>query len=147
MILDTCLTFGNSSTKSKQRRELVSMSDVYEPVYKPNKNGECWVYLADASRIKARTGRQPDMTLCTREANHVSSVFIPDVERPYGYGDVKGTSDGLLFVFNERGFELFVCKGKKTNIHTLYSMLRDGELDSEMESLRKRVKTVNNGSR
>jgi len=68
----------------------------------------------------------------------VSGVFIPDIQRPgIGYGDIKGTTDAALFVISENSLEILIAKGKKNTAFALYQLLVDGELDSEIEALRK----------
>lgn len=80
-------------------------------------------------------------------SNNLSSVFVPDVTLPYGYGDVYKTSDAILFKFNE-GFavvdgrvimggsiDVFICRGQSRNVQALYTMLCDGDLDDEIEAI------------
>ncbi|MCD8306362.1 MAG: hypothetical protein LUC49_06900 [Prevotella sp.] len=69
-------------------------------------------------------------------------MYIPDVEQPLkGYGDVKGTGDGLLFLFSAdmKQMEVFVARGYKRCINELCTLFIDGELDDEIEALRNRA--------
>lgn len=80
--------------------------------------------------------------------NNISSIFIPDIETPLkGYGDVVGTNDGLLFLFKEdyKQFEIFVARGYKNNIHNLFNLFLDGELDNEINVIRNRAKEKSEG--
>ena len=60
-----------------------------------------------------------------------------------GYGDVRNTQDAILIVFNGTysQMEIFVARGQKNNRMQLYNLLADGELDSEMDSLKKQAVT------
>ena len=68
----------------------------------------------------------------------------------FAYGDFKGTSDALLFVFHNLEvvngavmpgavIEVFVARGKSRDRIALYNLLCDGELDEDMQALRSRV--------
>lgn len=84
------------------------------------------------------------------KTGHISSLYNPDLKLPYWYGDMKGTSDALLFVHKHTEFvnggiqagaiiELFVARGQRHNQRQLYNLLCDGELDEEMDFLRKQT--------
>ena len=90
--------------------------------------------------------RKADKSISIKGKN-LSSVFVPDVEKPLGYGDFKGTTDALLFVFHDlkvvdgavqKGsvIEVFVARGKSKDRVALFELLSDGELDEEMNELR-----------
>lgn len=72
---------------------------------------------------------------------------MPDVAKNIAYGDFRGTTDALLFVFHnlnvvngviQKGsvIEVFVARGKSKDRVPLFEMLSDGELDEEMNELR-----------
>ena len=81
--------------------------------------------------------RRPDRVLT--KGGNVSGVFVPDPMLPYAYGDVKGTTDALLFVFSpdQTVIEIFIIKGHKHNQHNYYLLLCEGELDGELERFRR----------
>ncbi len=88
--------------------------------------------------------RKADRTITN--GTNISSVFIPDLENPLkGYGDTKGTNDGLLFLFSEdyRQLEVFVARGYKNNIKNLCNLFLDGELEAEINILRERARATN----
>ena len=60
-----------------------------------------------------------------------------------GFGDVKSTQDAILIVFNFNysQMEIFVARGQKNNCRQLYNLLADGELDTEIASLKKQAVT------
>ena len=55
-----------------------------------------------------------------------------------GYGDIKGTQDGLLFEFSEsyQVLEIYVLKGQKNVIEQWYWIMADFELEQGLESIR-----------
>lgn len=90
--------------------------------------------------------RKTDKSISIK-GNNLSSVYVPDVNSTYAYGDVRGTSDALLFVFHNlespngiiqagAQIDVFVARGQRNNRAQLYNLLADGELDEEMEALR-----------
>ena len=92
-------------------------------------NGVPETFAADAQR-------RADLALtCTK---NISSVFVPDIERPYrAYGDVKGTTDALLIRLAEdyTGVELYVARGYKNNSKNLFRAWVDGELENDVATL------------
>lgn len=97
--------------------------------------------------------RKADKSISIKSKN-LSSVYVPDPNTNFAYGDFKGTSDALLFVFHDLKIidgviqagaiiEVFVARGKSKDRVPLYNALCDGELDEEMNALKKQVtKTV-----
>ena len=70
---------------------------------------------------------------------NISSVFIPYLDKPlYGYGDVKGSQDAILFIFSAdyTRLELFIARGYRSNARALFQRFLDGGLNSELEILR-----------
>ncbi len=94
--------------------------------------------------FSANAQRKADRAITN--GDNISSVYIPDLENPLrGYGDAKGTNDGLLFLFSEdyKQLEVFVARGYKNNIKNLCNLFLDGELDGEINTLRERAKATN----
>lgn len=124
-------------TKSKSRFDLVYNSENYEPVHNPNNKGEVFIYFGENPNIRANTRRKSSLTITARN-KHLTSVFIPEVAKPnLAFGDFA--EDGILIILSEQSIELLICKGKKNVLHNLYSLLFDGELDSEIETFRSQV--------
>lgn len=70
---------------------------------------------------------------------NISSVFIPDLHSPlYGFGDVKGTLDAILFIFSPdyQTMEIFISRGNKMNQRGVYNLLVSGQLNGELAALR-----------
>jgi hypothetical protein len=125
------------------RMDCISSTKGY-PVFEAlrNKAGSLFVYFGD---VPASCGgdikRRADKAI-TKTTN-ISSVFVPDVEKLLGFGDVKSTQDAILIVFNcnYSQMEIFVARGQKNNCRQLYNLLADGELDTEIASLKKQAVT------
>lgn len=108
-----------------------------------NAKGQLFFYYCDVpDRFKADVKRKADKIISNRFGKNVSSVFVPDISLPFGYGDVNGTNDAILLIFNndQTEIEILVSKGKRNNRLVLYHLLTDGELQTEIEALRKAVK-------
>ena len=107
-----------------------------------NKAGSLFVYFGDVpASFGGDIKRRADKAI-TKTTN-ISSVFVPDVEKLLGFGDVKSTQDAILIVFNcnYSQMEIFVARGQKNNCRQLYNLLADGELDTEIASLKKQAVT------
>jgi hypothetical protein len=65
------------------------------------------------------------------------------VELNLAYGDVKGTQDAILIVFNADciTIEIFVARGYKNNRVNLWQNLADGNYNDEISELRDRAVT------
>jgi hypothetical protein len=79
------------------------------------------------------------------KGNNLSSVMCQMFLINFGYGDMRGTTDALLFAFDnfdvidgkiQEGavIEIFVARGMKENHSQLYNLLCDGELDDEIDN-------------
>ena len=83
---------------------------------------------------------KPAFTLCSNEQGHISGIYLPDLEEAahLGYGDIKGTQDGLICEFSEnyQVLEIYVFKGLKSIIEQLFWIMVDGELEQELEGIR-----------
>ena len=144
MILTDYYNFGKlPEQKSKMRMDCISSTKDY-PVFEAlrNKAGSLFVYFGDVpASFGGDIKRRADKAI-TKTTN-ISSVFVPDVEKLLGFGDVKSTQDAILIVFNcnYSQMEIFVARGQKNNCRQLYNLLADGELDNEIASLKKQAVT------
>lgn len=141
MILDALYKL--SKSEGKTRFNVTGSTgnyDVFETL--KNAKGELFFYYCDTpERFKADVRRKADKIISNRFGKNVSSVFVPDIQLPFAYGDVNGTNDAILLIFNSdhTQIEIFVAKGKRNNRLQLFQLLTDGELQIEIEALRKRV--------
>lgn len=142
MILDALYKLAKGENKT--RFNVTHSTGNYE-VFEMLKNakGQLFFYYCDTpERFKADVKRKADKIISNRFGKNVSSVFVPDVSLPLGYGDVNGTNDAILLIFNpdHTEIEILVAKGKRNNRLALYHMLTDGELQAEIEAMRTAVK-------
>lgn len=161
MILTDYYKFERLATKSKTRLDCVTSTRSYtefeeKTVTKFQRStdkrdavniGDFLIYLGSVPRgFRGDVHRKADKSISIK-GKHISSVFVPDVTNNFAYGDVKGTSDALLFVFHNLEIvngviqsgsvvEIFVARGKSKNQVALYELLCDGGLDEEMNDLR-----------
>ncbi|MDN5291810.1 MAG: hypothetical protein PWQ06_2049 [Anaerophaga sp.] len=107
-----------------------------------NKAGKLFFYFHDVpEHFNANVKRKADKAIT--KTKNISSVFVPDVNLLFGYGNIKATQDAILFVFNRdyTQMDVFIARGQKNNQIALYNLLADGELDEEMEALKKQAQT------
>lgn len=131
--------------KSKYRYDVTLSTGHYEPfeTIMRNKKGEQFFYFGDVPpNFKGHVKRQAEK--CISKSKNISSVFVPDVTLPFAYGDVNNTTDAILIIFNDTYniIEVFVARGHKNNKRNLYFLLCDGELQNEIEILRKNAKQL-----
>jgi len=164
MILTDYYKFERLATKAKLRMDCTVSTGSYEELEcrratKANRAtekrdatnvGDLVVYYGDVPpQFDGDVHRKADKSISIKGKN-MSSVYVPDVESGFAYGDFRATSDALLFVFHnlntpngviEAGavIEVFVARGQRNNARQLYNLLADGELDEEMNALRASV--------
>ena len=111
--------------------------------------GDLFVYFGDVPEQFGGDARRKADKALTKTKN-ISSIYVPDPQSSYAYGDMKGTADALLFVFHDAGVtdgrlndgavvEIFVARGLAKDRMALYNELADGLLDDEIAALRERV--------
>lgn len=134
--------------KSKTRFDCVASTGGYEPFEERAERSKVkrfkFYYGKTPDTFKATARRKTDMAIT--DTTNISSVFTPDLDSPLlAYGNVDGTHDALLFVFNDdySQIEVFVARGYKNNEMALYYLFIDGELDDEMNCLRAQAKPTN----
>lgn len=147
MIIDGYLRFERDpSARSKSRLEMVSASMDLLPFIDPNKTGRSWIYFSENQNyIKAAPGREPRATITSRRGNHITSMFTPSIDQnQLGYGDINGSQDALLFILEIadgciKAVVVLLAKGKKNVAYSLFQLLQDGELDQEINTLKKQT--------
>lgn len=160
-ILTDYYCFERIATKSKTRMDCTASTKSYpefeeKRATKANKAtekrdatevGDLIVYFGDMPDAFGLDAHRKADKAITLKGKNLSSVFVPDPSTNYAYGDVRGTADALLFVFdgvevvdglipNGAAIEVFVARGKSKDRVPLYNLLSDGALDEEMSELR-----------
>lgn len=130
-------------SKSKMRIDCTASTKNY-PEFETlrNKKGELFFYFGDVpDGFKGNIRTKADKAITKTKS--ISSVFIPDITQLYGFGDVAGSLDALLFIFNSDYtiIEIYIARGQKNNVRQLYNLLTDGELNREIEQIKKEAVT------
>jgi hypothetical protein len=128
-------------SKSKLRYDVTNSTGNYEPFEAlKNKKGELFFYYGDIpENFNSHVKREADK--CITRGHNISSVYVPDVNVPYAYGDVNGTLDAILIIFSSdyTVIEIFVARGQRNNKRNLFFLMSDAELENDIETLRKSV--------
>jgi len=92
-------------------------------------------------------GKRTDMAI-TKGSHNITSVKRPNPENNFAFGDINGTNDGCIIIFNpdfkQTGIttiDIFIARGLRNDTTPLWDLLIDRELDSEIETLRKKAVT------
>lgn len=127
------------------RFDCISSTKEYEPfesIGQKARDKRFFIYYSNVpSRFIQNTKLGVDKAITN--GKNISSVYVPDLNNPlYGYGDTKNTDDALLFLFSYdyKQLEIFVGRGLKNNKKGLCSLFVNGELNAEIELLRKKAK-------
>ena len=154
-VLTDYYVFEKIATKSKTRLDCTASTMSYpefeeKRATKATNIGDLLVYFGDVpEQFGGNIHRKADKAI-TIKGKNLSSVYVPDPSNNFGYGDVRGSADALLFVFEGvevvngviptgAAIEVFVARGKSKDRVPLYNLLTDGELDEEMSELRARA--------
>ena len=165
MILTDYYRFERIAKKAKHRMDCTASTESY-PEFENRratkaqretekrdaiKVGDLIIYwVAPDSHMRADRKRKADRSI-TIKSDNLSSVYNWQREGDYwfAYGDFKGTTDALLFIYRMKEvdaaiqagavIEVFVARGKSNECNTLCNLYSDGELDEEMNALRQQV--------
>jgi len=129
--------------KSKLRMDCIKSTKSY-PEFEAmrNKGGQFFFYFGNVpERFGGDVHRKADKAIT--KTKNISSVFVPDIELLFAYGDIRGTNDALLLLFNfdYSVIDIFIARGQRNNRIGLYNLLADGELIQEIEELRNKAVT------
>lgn len=137
-----------ATSKSKNRMDCTISTGGYEPFEdrgQKSREKRFKFYLTPVpDNFRAEARRKGDLSIT--DTTSISTVYFPDLDTPkLGYGDVKGTKDALLFLFDESkdSVEIFVARGLKSHKTGLFTLFADGELRDEMEALRGQAQPTN----
>lgn len=129
--------------EGKARFDEIASTKQYIPFNElRNKQGKLFIYFTpyQKNNAKASPHRLPDYQI-SKQFN-ISGVFGLTYNSCFGYGDIRGTQDALLFIFNKdlTCMEIFIARGQKINRLNLYTLLVEGELVEELNIMRERGK-------
>ncbi len=161
MILTDYYKFRRTATKSRSRMDCVASTHSY-PDFEEKRatagnketakrdateKGALVAHYVDTPDSFSGEAHRKAGKAFTIKGRNVTSVYKPDPESGFAYGDFIGTGDALLFVFKDLNtvngiiqpdgeIEVFVARGKSNDRNGLWNLLSDGYLDGEMNSLR-----------
>ena len=87
----------------------------------------------------------------TKGSCNITSIKRPDLESNIAFGDINGSKDGCIIVFNPdyqsqgiASLEIYIARGLRNDTNGLWNFFVDGELNQEVEILKKTstIKTV-----
>lgn len=144
---------GEKLTSAKSRFDIVASTgeyDLFESLL-INKRGFNVGGLSINLIERPERWNEKNATLALTKGSHnITSLVQPDVYSNYAFGDIQGTSDALLIIFNAdyrvnsiSSFEIFIARGLKNSVMSLWNLLLDGELNDDIEILRGRAVTKN----
>jgi hypothetical protein len=144
---------GEKLTSAKSRFDIVASSDEYDLFERLLINKRGFNVGGHSINLVERPARwnEKNATLALTKGSHnITSLVQPDVSLNFAFGDIQGTSDALLLIFNAdyrvkdiNSFEIFIARGLKNSVMSLWNMLLDGELNEDLEILRGRAVTKN----
>ena len=145
MYLTDYYRFERVATKAKMRLDCTASTESY-PEFEEKR-------ATKPDQFGGDVHRKADKSLTIKSKN-LSSIFVPEPRGCFAYGDVRGTSDAILIVFDgfevingvvqEGGkMEVFVARGKSKDRVGLFNLLCDGELSEEIAVLRGRATNHN----
>ncbi len=161
MILNDYYCFERLASKSKTRLDCTASTMSYpefeeKRCTKPQRAtekkdatsvGDLVIYYVEVpNSFGGDVHRKANKSLTIKSKN-LSSIYVPDPNNNFAYGDVRGTADAILLVLSnfkvingtvQQGgkLEVFIARGKSKDCKPLYNLLCDGELDEELEHLR-----------
>jgi len=128
--------------KSKTRMDCIASTQSYNEFEEMrNKLLQLFIYFGNVpDTFKLDAKRKADKVVTSNKGKNISSVYVPDITLPFAYGDVKGTLDCILIIFNSdyTELEIFIARGQKNNRINIWQMLSDGELDNEISELKRK---------
>ena len=92
-------------------------------------------------------GKKTDLAI-TKGSKNITSIKRLNLELNTAFGDISGTNDGCIIIFNpdfkEKGIniiEIFIARGLRNDTNSLWDLLIDGQLNHELEALRQKSVT------
>lgn len=140
---------GQKLTDAKSRFDIVASSgeyDLFESLL-INKRGFNigGLSLNLVSRPERWKSKNASLAIC-KGSHNISSLIRPDLTLNFAFGDIN--LDALIFVFNadwkEAGInslEIFIARGLKNDVNSLWNLLIDEELKEEIEYFRNKAVT------
>ncbi len=167
MILTDYYCFERLASKAKLRMDCIASTGGYDELemrrasraYRATEKrdainvGGLIIYYGDVPDQFGGNVHEKASKCLTIKGNNLSSIYVPNVESGYAFGDFRGTNDALLFAFSDMStpngtiapgsrVEIFIARGQRDNALMLYNMASEGDADlqQEMADLRARAR-------
>lgn len=140
---------GEKLTDAKSRFDIVASSGEYDLFESLLINKKSFNVGGLSFNLVSRPDRwkKKNASLAISKGSHnITSLIRPDLNLNFSFGDIN--LDAIIFVFNsdwkEAGIntlEIFIARGLRNDVNSLWDLLIDGELDEEIDILRKKAVT------
>lgn len=138
---------GKKLTSAKSRFEIVSSTEGYDPFEKLLINKRKFNVGGHSFNCSQRSDdwkpNSTDMAI-TKGNSNITSIKRPDPLKNVGFGDINGTNDACIIVFNSdfkkvgiTTIEIFIARGLKNDTNSIWDLFSDGELFYDVEVLKK----------
>lgn len=142
---------GEKLTDAKSRYDITTSTESYDVFDRMLTNKRGFNILGLSFNCVARPdrwkGKKTDLAI-TKGSQNITSIKRPNPENNIAFGDIKGTQDGCLIVFNpdfnKKGItsiEIFIARGMRNDTTGLWELFKDGELNHEIETLKAKAVT------
>lgn len=136
-------------TEAKYRYDITASSQSYDYFENLLINKRCFNIGGHSINCVSRPDKwkasKPSLAL-TKGSSNITSIKRPDLETNIAFGDINGSKDGCIIVFNEdyksqgiTTIEIFIARGLRNDTNGLWNFFVDGELHHEVENLRDSV--------
>src|SRR5574344_308362 len=134
---------------TKTRIDCVFSTSSYEPFERlRNKQGELFIYFGNTpDTFKGNIQRKTTKALT--KGKNISSIFQPQLNSNFAFGDMKGTTDSLLIIFSvdyreannmpPSEIEIFVARGQNNNVREIFTQFSEGEFTTEINNMREQA--------
>lgn len=138
------------SERSKSRFDITAGTYTNEAFEQPitNKEGEQFFYLCNDTHSKGKS--KADYAI-THGSYHMTGVYVSVGER-FGYGNIKGTSDALIFDLKDCSFIdghitanskviIYIARGCARDANEICRRANWGEYDGEFKTILSKLKS------
>lgn len=137
--------------RKSHRYDCTESAGTYEPlerIGRQSRDGSIYFYYNGVpDTFNAVAQRRTDKAITN--GKNITSVYTPDINSPrLGYGDIRGTSDAVLFHISSdyKAMDIYIARGLKHHSKALFTAFVDGRLDKEIAELKNRaVQRYNKG--
>ena len=144
---------GEKLTDAKSRFDIVASSGEYDLFENLLINKRAFNIGGLSFNLVSRpdSWKKKNSDLAIAKGSHnITSLLRPDLSLNFAFGDINNTLDAAVFIFNSdwkeigiTSIEIFIARGLKNDVNSLWDLLIDEELNPEMKILRDKAVTRN----